>query len=101
MKASYPTHEAADQGIERGLREFYASKRHDADHEELRRSIRALQDLYRRNVFPGMNVAWGSYPDNRGHVTSNGCVRCHDDSHTAADGSNIGGDCEYCHTQVR
>jgi hypothetical protein len=101
MKASYPTHEAADRGIEQGLREFYRSQSHNADHEQLKQSVRALQDLYRRNVFPDMNVTWGSYPDNRGHITSNGCVRCHDDSHTAKDGSTIGGDCEYCHTQVR
>ena len=39
-------------------------------------------------------------PDNRGHTTSNGCFRCHDDSHKAADGSTISGDCEFCHKQI-
>jgi hypothetical protein len=62
-------------------------------------AIVAAQDLYRRNVFPSMNVTWGSYPDNRGHAASLGCFRCHDDSHKAQDGSAISADCEYCHTQ--
>ena len=47
-----------------------------------------------------MKVTWGTYPDNKGHVTSNGCFRCHDDSHKAKDGSTISADCEYCHTQI-
>jgi hypothetical protein len=51
-------------------------------------------------VFPGMSVTWGSYPNNRGHVTSNGCFRCHDSSHEAKDGSTISGDCETCHKQI-
>jgi len=55
--------------------------------------------VYRRNVFPSMKVTFGSYPDNRGHVVSPGCVRCHDEGHTASDGSTISGDCELCHKQ--
>jgi hypothetical protein len=51
-------------------------------------------------VFPAMNVTWGSYPDNKGHITSNGCFRCHDDSHESKDGSKISADCEYCHKQI-
>ena len=47
-----------------------------------------------------MNVTWGTYPDNKGHVTSNGCFRCHDESHEAKDGSTISADCAFCHTQI-
>ena len=49
-----------------------------------------------------MKVSFGSYPDNRGHVTSNGCFRCHDDSHKASDGSTISGDCgvSICRKQI-
>jgi len=42
---------------------------------------------------------FGVYPNNLGHITSNGCFRCHDDGHTAADGTTISGECEYCHVQ--
>ena len=54
----------------------------------------ALQDIYRRNVFPVMKVTFGTYPDNLGHTTSNGCFRCHDGSLLAKDGSSINSDCE-------
>jgi hypothetical protein len=100
LKASYPTVEAADRAIDHGLRSFYESEGRSGDQEELARAVSALQDLYRRNVFPDMNVTWGSYPDQKGHMTSNGCFRCHDDSHTASDGSTISADCEYCHKQI-
>jgi hypothetical protein len=63
--------------------------------------VTGLQDVYRRNVFPSMNVTWGTYPDNKGHITSTGCFRCHDDSHKANDGTTISSECEYCHTQLR
>ena len=59
-----------------------------------------VQNVYRHNVFPTMKVTFGSYPDNRGHTTSTGCFRCHDDTKAAKDGSKISGDCEYCHTQI-
>ena len=45
--------------------------------------------------FPTMNVTWGTYPDNKGHVTSKGCFRCHDDSHEAKDGWTISADCAF------
>jgi len=99
VKASYPSQDAADQAIDEGLRAFYQKQAGSSD-EELRRAVRAFQDVYRRNVFPTMNVTWGSYPDQKGHVTSNGCFRCHDDSHAAKDGSTISADCEYCHKQL-
>ena len=99
VKASYPSQDAADKGIDDGLRAFYQKQGGSSD-EEVRRAVRAFQDVYRRNVFPTMNVTWGSYPDQKGHVTSNGCFRCHDDSHAAKDGSTISADCEYCHKQL-
>jgi len=99
VKASYPSQEAALAEIDRGLRTFYQSQA-SADQQAVGRSITGVQDVFRRNVFPAMNVTWGSYPNNKGHMTSNGCFRCHDGSHTAADGTSINADCEYCHKQI-
>jgi hypothetical protein len=45
-----------------------------------------------------MNVTWGTYRNNIGHVDTPGCFRCHDDNHKAADGAVITQDCELCHT---
>ena len=47
-----------------------------------------------------MNVTFGVYPDNIGHMTSQGCFRCHDGGHTAKDGSSITADCESCHKML-
>ncbi len=99
VKATYPSQEAGVRAIEEGLRGFYRT-RGAIDQEALTRTVGAVQELYRRNVFPSMNVTWGSYPDNKGHVTSNGCFRCHDDSHESKDGSKISGDCDSCHKQL-
>ena len=99
VKASYASEDAAMSAIESGLRSFYASLG-DTDPQAVSRGITAVQDVYRRNVFPSMMVTWGTYPDQKGHVTSTGCFRCHDDSHMAKDGSTISADCEFCHKQI-
>jgi hypothetical protein len=98
LAAEYPTQDEGVRAIERGLRTFYESR--GVDQQALARSVSALQDVYRHNVFPAMKVKWGSYPTNRGHLTSDGCFRCHDDSHKAKDGSLISGDCVWCHKQI-
>jgi hypothetical protein len=100
LKAAHSSEDDAVRTIERELRRLYESREDGTDQHSLGQAVTAFQDLYRSNVFPAMKVTWGSYPDNRGHVTSNGCFRCHDDSHKAADGSTISADCEYCHRQI-
>jgi len=100
VKESYPAQEDAAQAIDGGLRGFYKSHGGGIDEQAVTRAVAALQNVYRRNVFPTMKVTWGTYPDNKGHITSNGCFRCHDESHAAKDGSTISGDCEFCHRQI-
>jgi hypothetical protein len=100
MKASYGGEAEAVDTIEREFRGFYQSRGGTIDEHAVARTVAALQALYRRNVFPAMKVTWGSYPDNRGHLTLAGCFRCHDDSHTDRTGAVISADCETCHTQL-
>jgi hypothetical protein len=100
LKASYGGGDDASRKIEEELRRFYSSQTGTVDGAALQRAVVALQGAYGRNVFPAMKVAWGSYPDNAGHMASPGCFRCHDGSHTAKDGSTINSDCEFCHQQV-
>jgi hypothetical protein len=99
VKASYPSEEEGVRAIEEGLRSFYRT-RGSIDQQALARTVGAVQELYRRNVFPSMKVTWGSYPDNKGHVTSNGCFRCHARFTRPRDGSKISGDCEYATKQI-
>jgi hypothetical protein len=100
IKESYPGRNEALAAIDKGVRSFYASQSPSANAAAVDRAVGALQNVYRGNVFPAMKVTYGSYPNQKGHITSTGCFRCHDDSHTAKDGSKISADCEYCHTQV-
>ena len=94
LKDEYRSADAARAGIEARLRTVYAAQSADAS---LPRAIGAVQNIYSRNVFPAMNVRWGTHPNNIGHVFFNGCFRCHDDNHKARDGSVIKQDCETCH----
>ncbi len=60
----------------------------------------AVQRIYAENVFPQMNITWGSYPNNIGHDAFPGCFRCHDDSHKTQSGETITQDCATCHELV-
>jgi hypothetical protein len=86
--------------ISQHIRGFYQENSPDilnARRDTVERAIASIQELYRRNVFPSMNVTWGTYPDNRGHTDFPGCFRCHDDGHTTPDGKSIRQDCTLCH----
>jgi len=93
----YGDRAAALEGIARRLREHYAGQE-GADARLVARAVAATQDVWSRNVFPAMNVKWGTYLNQLGHVDAPGCFRCHDDEHKASDGSVIRQDCELCHT---
>ncbi len=100
MKASYPSQEAATAAIADGMRGFYKSNYKElyaSQPNDIERAIVATQGLYRRNIFPEMNVAFGTYPNNIGHMDFPGCFRCHDDNHRSKDGRTIAQDCERCH----
>jgi len=100
LQASYQSTDAALAAIDQGLRGFYQTQSGQIDAAALEKSVAALQTIYQRNVFPVMNVTFGVYPDNIGHMASQGCFRCHDGSHTAKDGSSITSDCESCHRML-
>ena len=94
LKDEYASGEEAQRGIDARLRKAFASHANDP---ALAPTVKAVQDIYGRNVFPAMKVKWATYPNNIGHTFFAGCFRCHDDNHKAADGSVIKQDCESCH----
>jgi nitrate/TMAO reductase-like tetraheme cytochrome c subunit len=97
VRTTYADRVAAMAGIATRLRSFYQS-RAGVDQALVNSAIAGAQDAWSSNVFPAMNVTWGTYPSNIGHVDSPGCFRCHDDSHKTKDGKNvISQDCELCH----
>ena len=100
LKAAYPTQEAAGEGISRTLRDFYRSQYPQAfmsQRQDVEKAVQAADTIYRRNVFPEMNVQFGTYPNNVGHMDFPGCFRCHDDNHKSKAGKAISQDCEACH----
>jgi hypothetical protein len=100
MQAKYDTTDAALSAIDQGLRGFYKTQSGQVDAAALERAVTALKTVYQRNVFPVMNVTFGTYPDNLGHTSSPGCFRCHDGSLTAKSGTSIPSDCETCHKML-
>lgn len=101
LKVAYPSHDAAGQGISRTLRDFFRTEHqqvYNTRRQDVERAAVATENIYRRNVFPEMNVQFGTYPNNIGHIDFPGCFRCHDDNHKSKDGKTIGQDCETCHT---
>jgi hypothetical protein len=100
LEADYPSQAAAADAIAAKLRQFYREQYNAVymgQRQEVERAVAVTQRLYERNVFPSMNVTFGSYPNNIGHMDFPGCFRCHDDSHLSKDGLTIGQDCETCH----
>jgi len=78
--------------------------------EMLDPAAKTLAALYHRNVFPKMNVGWGTYRNRLGHkhegekVAEIGCFRCHDGEHvkTGPGGApqTLSQSCELCHEQI-
>jgi nitrate/TMAO reductase-like tetraheme cytochrome c subunit len=101
LKADYPDRDTAAREISAKLNDFFSQSYPGVfrdKHDLVETSISQVQAIYLRNVFPAMNVTWGTYPNNLGHMDFPGCFRCHDGNHTSASGLTIPNDCDTCHT---
>ena len=98
LKASYVSHDDARTGVATSLASFYAENYSDSDPSKIDQAARVLGEIYSTNVFPDMNVGWGSYPNHIGHENYTGCFRCHTDEHETEDGETISQDCFTCHS---
>lgn len=100
LKVSYPTREAAAAGIGRRLTDFFNAQlggEAAGRKAEIAGAIAATRAIYDRDVFPDMQVGFGTHLDNLGHTDFPGCFRCHDDAKKTKDGAVIKQDCELCH----
>jgi hypothetical protein len=100
MSAEYEDSEEALKEIANSVTTFYRN-RDEAAYASMRtpidRAILAIQEAYSVNIFPEMNVRWSEYPNNIGHFTNEGCMRCHAGNHENEDGLKISHDCKACH----
>jgi hypothetical protein len=71
--------------------------------EDITKAGKYLTESYMNNVWPKMNVLWGTYSKHIGHQYYDengfGCFRCHDDEHTSESGNYIVQDCDLCHDE--
>jgi NapC/NirT cytochrome c family, N-terminal region len=101
LQADYPDRDTAAKRIAASLYDFYRTSYPDVygqKRSEVDAAVSQVQAIYLSNVFPAMKITWGTYPNNLGHQDFPGCFRCHDGSHTSADGRTIPNDCNTCHT---
>jgi hypothetical protein len=101
LKRNYATRQAAETELPKALREYY-QKNYSAIYNSQRALIedaaKGILYIYMGNVFPEMNITWGTYPNNLGHNDFPGCFRCHDGNHKSKSGSEITQDCNACHS---
>jgi NapC/NirT cytochrome c family, N-terminal region len=100
LKTNYPDRDTAKRQIMEEITNFYRTNYpgiYNSRRALVQQSAESVADIYLRNVFPEMNVTWGVHPNNLGHNDFPGCFRCHDGSHTSADGQTIPNDCTTCH----
>ena len=100
IKVKYASREEAAARIPGAFAAYYQKQYPDvwsARRDEVMAGGKAVLAVWDRNVFPAMNVTWGAYPNNLGHMDFPGCFRCHDGSHAAKGGASITQDCNACH----
>ncbi len=103
LKVNYPDRETAQKQIVEGITNYYKTtypEVYNGKRALVGQSADNVAQIYLRNIFPEMNVNWGVHPNNLGHNDFPGCFRCHDGSHTSADGQTISNDCNACHNLV-
>ena len=70
------------------------------DVKEIKKAADYLVEAYSNNIWPKMNIWWGTYKGHLGHqyaADGYGCFRCHDDKHLSKNGQAISKDCGLCH----
>lgn len=103
LKTTYTSSEQAAKRIPDSIVDYYRRSHPEvyaARKADVESAGRHIAEIYGRNVFPDLNVTWGTYANNLGHETAPGCFRCHDDRHASADGRTITQDCSTCHEVV-
>ena len=96
LKVNYPAREIARRSIKEELNNFYRHELpadlQDAAHAGGAGGRGSGEHLPAQHL-PGHATDMGRHPNNLGHNDSPGCFRCHDGSHTSADGQTITNDC--------
>ena len=101
LLGSYTSEEQAMRGIELGMRnrmERAYPQQAYARSAELDQALSTVQEIWSRNIHPGMNIGWGAYPSHLGHRDGTGCFRCHNPRMKDEQGKAISMECTLCHS---
>jgi hypothetical protein len=101
LRAEYASNAEAAAKIPAALIGYYQQTRRamfDQRSSEIEKAGATLADS--RNVFPDLNVTWGTYPNNLGHTDFPGCFRCHDERTQSGSNHTLTQDCSACHEML-
>jgi hypothetical protein len=101
LKRDYSSRLAAQTELPEALRGYYRKNYfaiYNSRRAQIEEAAKALLYIYEGNVFPDMNITWGTYANNLGHNDFPGCFRCHDGNHKSKSGAEITQDCNACHS---
>jgi len=103
LKQTFTDKETAFASIKDSITNYYKTmlpEFYSANTEVINSSIRNIQKAFSQNTFPAMKVTYDVYPEHIGHLETNGCFRCHNDSFKSDKGRVISKDCNLCHTII-
>jgi hypothetical protein len=103
LKEKFTDKDTAMMKIQDGITAFYKtsySDYYEKNKELINNSVASVQLAFNQNTFPKMKVSYDYYPEHIGHLESDGCFRCHNNSFKSEDGRTISRDCSLCHTIV-
>ncbi len=101
LKRDYRSRVAAQTELPQALREYYRKNYvavYNSQRALIEEAAKGILYIYQGNVFPEMNITWGTYSNNLGHNDFPGCFRCHDGNHKSKGGGEITQDCNACHS---
>lgn len=106
LSKSYRSNAEADRAID-GLRELYASRYPLVSRTrtgQVNEAVGQLKLLYKLVADPEMKMLSSDYPNDEGHQSGPGCLRCHDGSHLEVERDGrvltkaVPWECTTCHT---
>jgi nitrate/TMAO reductase-like tetraheme cytochrome c subunit len=103
LRNTFTDKDTALMEIRDGITSYYKTDFSDYfenNQEKIDGAVTALQTGFSKNTFPRMKVTYDAYPDHIGHLETEGCFRCHNDSFTSENGRKITRDCNLCHTII-
>jgi nitrate/TMAO reductase-like tetraheme cytochrome c subunit len=100
LSAGYASQDEAALAIN-GLVDVYRTsfpEYYQGHQAQVAQAVEVLKRGYQVSVFPDMDVASTTHPENTGHDQFPGCFRCHDGKHVTAQKQTIRLECNICHS---